>query len=215
MENPDLTNQINQEDENLEKNTQTKKEIKKEIKKELNKNQSKKKYNLKWPITAMIISFVISFSVGIMSEFLISGTGIILTLLLICIILAISIITDMIGVSVTASNVEPFMAMASKKIKGSKEAIKLIKNAEKYSSFFCDIIGDVCGTLAGALGASLTASLVINNEIVLAFVSAGISATIATITIFGKALGKKYAINKGNEIVYKLGKFISFFKKSK
>ena len=61
----------------------------------------------------------------------------------------------MLGVAVAASALEPFVAMASKRVKGSREAISLVKNAEKVSSFASDVVGDICGILSGAVGAAL------------------------------------------------------------
>ena len=116
----------------------------------------------------------------------------------------------------TSADSAPFTAMASKKIRGAKETLSLLKNADKASSFFCDIIGDACGIVCGAIGAAIVAVIAISAEsYVKVLIGAGVSALIAAITVFGKAVGKGIAVNYANSIVFKVGKFISLFKKQK
>ena len=42
-----------------------------------------------------------------------------------------------------------------------------------------------------------------------------VTALVASLTIGGKALGKSFAINKSNTILYKFSKFVSYFYKKK
>ena len=121
----------------------------------------------------------------------------------------------MIGVAVTSADSAPISAMASKKIRGAKEALNILKSADKYSSFFCDIIGDACGIICGAIGASLVALIAINGNIEKVLIGAGVSALIAALTVFGKAVGKSIAVVHANGIVMRVGKFFSIFKRSK
>ena len=60
------------------------------------------------------------------------------------IVIAIGIMFDLIGVAVTVGNEEDFHAQASKKIKGAKTSIKMIRNSAKVSNFCADVIGDIC-----------------------------------------------------------------------
>jgi hypothetical protein len=56
--------------------------------------------------------------------------------------------------------------MSSRKVKGGKIGVKLIKNTSKVSSVCCDVIGDVCGIISGTSGVVIV-SLIIkltNNE---------------------------------------------------
>ena len=39
--------------------------------------------------------------------------------------------------------------MASRKIKGAKETVNLIRNNVKISSFCNDVVGDICGIVMG------------------------------------------------------------------
>ena len=74
-------------------------------------------------------------------------------------IIIINIATDTIGTAVTAADIIPFNAMASRKIAGSKLAIKMIKNADKVSNIFNDVIGDMCGIISGAGAAFIITQL--------------------------------------------------------
>ena len=119
----------------------------------------------------------------------------------------------MIGVAITSADIEPFTAMASKKIKGAKTAISILKNADKASSFFCDIIGDACGIICGAIGASIVGMIAISGNIEKILIGAIASAVIAALTVFGKAVGKNIAVSNANGIVFGVSKFLSIFKK--
>ena len=55
---------------------------------------------------------------------------------------------DIIGVAVTVANEHEFHAKATKKVKGSKDSIKLIRNAPKVANICADVIGDICGVLS-------------------------------------------------------------------
>ena len=93
------------------------------------------------------------------------------------------------------------------------KAVKLKKNADKVSSFCCDVIGDICGVISGAAGVTISALLVSKYHFNLLFVSLVVTAFISSLTIGGKAIGKNIAINKSNIILYEFAKFISIFYK--
>ncbi len=170
-----------------------------------------------WPIKIFFLAFALSLVFSIGSEYLTSATGIIVSILIIVLFIAIAIVTDMIGVAVTACTIEPFTAMASRKVKGAKEAMLLIKNADKVASLCADVIGDVCGILSGAAGAAIvvkvTANLSSNAGVIL--VASLVSAFIAGLTIFGKALGKKFSLDNCNKIILLVGKCLSPFRSKK
>lgn len=165
-----------------------------------------------WPIKVLILSFSLSMLFGILSEMVLSGATIVLSVIIILIFVFIAMVSDMIGVAITASNAQPFRAMASKKVRGAKEALKLLAKSDRVSSICCDVIGDVCGILAGAAGASISVLLIVQNSNALNIIIASlVSATVASLTIFAKALGKKYSINNSEKIVLMVGKFFSLF----
>lgn len=166
-----------------------------------------------WPLIVLMVSLILSFTFSFMSELALSGANLIIAILVIVVFMFISVITDIIGVAVTAATEEPFRAMGAKKIKGSKESIILIKNADKVASIIADILGDICGILSGAAGAVVTAKLVegIVDNMQVVFIASVVSATIAGIIIFGKAMGKKLAMDNCTPIVLLLGKIVNVF----
>lgn len=129
-------------------------------------------------------------------------------------IIFLGVIFDIIGTTVTAANETPFHAMAAKKIKEAKIAVKMIGNASKVSIIFNDVIGDVCGIISGAVGVVIVAKILQlypkGNEILIA---SGISAMIVGATVGGKAVGKKFAITNSNNILYAVAKVVYFIKR--
>ena len=177
--------------------------------------KDKKKPDIKWIIQIMIISFTISLVFSFASEIVLPNVHIVMGAVLVILFVILGLIFDMIGVAVTSADEKPFHSMNSRKVKGADIAVKFKKNADKVASFCNDVIGDICGIVSGSAGAiialSLSASLHIDKFIVSLFVTA----FIASLTIGGKAIGKSYAINKSNLILYKFAKFISYFYKPK
>ena len=177
------------------------------------KNQSKYKKYFHWPLMAFILSITLSMAFGVLSEVALNGANIFIAIAVIIVFLIISIITDMIGVAVTACDIKNFRAMAAKKVRGSKEAIMLKKNADRVSSIFADILGDICSILSGAAGAVVASSLITQNmtDFVGVIVASLVSAVIAALIISGKALMKKYSMEHADGIILILGKILSIF----
>lgn len=171
----------------------------------------------KWPLLVLVIALSLSFSFGVLSEYALSGAGIAVSIVVIVVFIIIAIITDMIGVAVTVAEFGPFRAMASKKVRGAKEAIKLVKNAEKVASVSADILGDICSILSGSAGATVAMIFIGQNEgsFVSILIASAVSAVVAGLTIFGKALGKNYAMKNAEKIVLVLGKIASLFHSQK
>ncbi len=97
-----------------------------------------------WVIFISIITFILSLTFSFISNTAISKLSIIAGLIFLILVIAIGIIFDLIGVAVTVGNEEDFHAQASKKIKGAKTSIKMIRNSAKVSNFCADVIGDIC-----------------------------------------------------------------------
>ncbi|MFQ6752364.1 MAG: hypothetical protein ACLRFL_02215 [Clostridia bacterium] len=188
------------------------------MKKEINKeNKEKPKLKTKklwlWPIIVLVLAFVLSFSFSILSEVALNNASIIIAVIVIFVFVILSILFDMVGLAVASCSLEPFTAMAARKVKGSKQAISLIKNADKVSSVCNDVIGDICGILSGAAGATIVAQIAIasNGGMVEVLIASLVSAIIAALTIWGKASFKRLAINHCTGITLGLAKVINFF----
>lgn len=179
------------------------------------KTNKKNKKNVRntWPYKVFILALLISLCFSILSELVLGGAGIVVAIIVIIVFVALAIVTDMIGVAVTACSKEPFMAMCSKKVRGAKEGLALIKNADKVSSLCADVVGDVCGILSGAAGASIVAKIVIDtqNTMLAILIASLVASVIAGITIFGKAIGKRRAMDNCSAIILRVGKVLSIF----
>ena len=213
-------NEINKNN-NIENNLKDEKEnkVKKtDLKTATNKALKKKQQKWwVWPIKILVIAVFLSLAFSVLSELLLSSVGIIVSVLVILLLLVVGIVADMIGVASTACSVEPFAAMRSRKVKGAKIAMAFVKNSEKVSSICNDVVGDICGILSGAAGASITVKFISQNmgNSIQILIAGAVSAIIAGLTIFGKAICKKYAIDNSTKILLGVGKCLSIFSKNK
>ena len=194
---------IKNELENLKVQTRRKEKIKKEL------------VDVNWVIKIVTISFIISFSLSFISEITVPNFNLVLGIIVALIFIAIGILFDIIGVSVTAANPKVFHSMNSRKVKGADVAVKLKKNSEKVSSFCCDVIGDICGVISGTTSVTIAGLISKTININLLVVTLLVTAIISSLTIGGKAIGKSFAINKCDIILYEFSKFISIFYKCK
>ena len=168
---------------------------------------------LKWLLTVCIISFILSIVMSFASESLIPKINIVFGIIVILLFIFISIIFDMIGVAITASDEKPFHSMASKKVKGSHHSVKLLKNSDKLASICNDVVGDVCGVVSGSAGVLVATSLSAKYNWNMSLSVLIVTAIIASLTITGKAYGKTIAIKNSESITFKVGKFLNIFKK--
>ena len=174
------------------------------------------KVNYKWLLFITFMAVGICGSISLGSELLLQKVELLPAFIILVIIISVGIVFDIIGISVTAADVVPFHAMASKKIPGAQIALKLIKNADKVATFCNDVVGDVCGIVSGSVGAMIAGKIVLNiHNIDLTLIGTGIGTIIGSLTIMGKALGKSNALSNSNEIVFKVAKVIYFFKRDR
>lgn len=172
---------------------------------------NKEKINWKWIITIVIISFLISLFLSFISQMTVSRLPLVVGIIVTLLFIFLGILFDIIGVSVTSADEAIFHSMNSRKVKGANIAVKFKKNADKVSSFCCDVIGDICGIISGAAGTAITAILVTSFNFDLLLTGLIVAAVIASLTIGGKAIGKSFAINKSAIILYEFAKFVSNF----
>lgn len=180
------------------------------------KNKKKKRPYWVWVVFVFFLAIALSLAFGVLSEMFLSGTGVLVAVIIVLVFIVVSIVFDMIGTAVLSCDATPFRAMASRKVRGGKQGLYLIKNSAKIASICADVIGDVCGVLSGAAGASLLLYLVATTatsftQILLASL---VSAIIAGLTIAGKAMLKLYATNNASKIVLLLGKILSVFSRT-
>ena len=162
-------------------------------------------------IVSNTISFTISFGLSFVSEIAIPNLSVVWGILLTLAFVFIGILFDIVGVAVTGADEKVFHSMNSRQVKGSKVAVLFKKNADKVSSFCCDVIGDICGIVSGASASAVSVGLAATFNWNLLLVSLTVAAVVASLTIGGKACGKSFAINKSDVILYEFAKIISIF----
>ena len=158
-----------------------------------------------WLPVIFILTFILSFIFGTVST-LASNMNVLLLSILLVVIIVIGIIFDMVGVAVLSCEEATFHAKASRKITGSKQCIKLIKKANRTSSVCNDVIGDICGIVSGTVTASL---VVLLHDTPL--VSIILTAVVSALTVGGKAISKRIAIEHCEDIVFIVGKLLNKF----
>lgn len=156
-----------------------------------------------------MLAFSISMSLmfGFLSQIILSKTGAIIATGIIFVFVFFAVVFDMIGVAVVSADKEVFDKLTKQKIKGARVGYQLCENCEKVCSFCGDVVGDICSTLCGAGGACIVIAITnnISYESLASIISICVSALIAGMTIFFKALMKEYALNNSNKIILKLG----------
>lgn len=188
--------------------------MKKVYKKQLEKDKTAFA-NYIWIMKITLVAFALSFIFSMLSESIIPNVNITIGIIVLVIFIILGILFDIIGVAVTAADIAPFNSMNSRRIKGADIAVKFKQNAAQVSSFCNDVIGDVCGVISGGAGSIIAINFASIYHFDTFYTVLLVSALIAAITISGKALGKSYAINKSNIILYKFAKTVSYFYKIK
>lgn len=178
------------------------------IQKELRKKK-KELVDKKWIIQIIGMAFLISFVFSFLSETTIPKVNVFLEIIILILFILIGILFDIIGVAVTSSDEAPFHSMNSRKVKGADIAVMLKQNADKVSSFCNDVVGDICGIVSGTASSIIALSLADTFYMNNFFITLFVTAIVASLTIGGKAIGKSFAINKSNYILYEVSKIIS------
>lgn len=178
---------------------------------ERKEKKNKRIVDIKWILKITLLAFILSIGFSFLCEMALPKVDLLIEILLIFLFILLGVLFDMVGVSVTSADIEPFNSMSSRKVRGAKTAVRLIQKADKVSSFCNDVIGDICGIVSGSAGAIVAVSLSNHFSVSPLITTLITTACIASLTIGGKALGKGYAVNKNNIILYKFAKFISRF----
>lgn len=168
-----------------------------------------------WIIKAFLMTFFIALIFSSASNFIIAKYNNTLLLIIICIIfIGIGILFDIIGTAVLTANEASFHAKSSKKIKGSKEGVYLVKNSSTIASICNDVIGDICGIVSGSVGAMLALNISNKINISSVIITLLISSIISSLTVGGKAIGKKQAIKNSDSIIFIAAKILNKFKRN-
>lgn len=189
--------------------------MKKYIKVSISNYSGQKKY--RWAFRMLFIAISMSLFFGYISQTLLSKMGIIVATLGIIAFIFFSVLFDMIGIAAASADIDIIEIWKNENIKGANMAFILCQNSEKLCCFCADVVGDICSTLCGAGGACIVVAITQNvfNENIILFASIFVSALIAGITVFFKALMKEKALKNSNKVLLTLGKICEIFIKQK
>jgi len=165
---------------------------------------------MQWSIFISIVTFVLASVFSVVSTAMLQGVAWGVGVLIVLVIVLIGILFDMMGIASASANERPFHAMAAEKVPGAKQAIAIVRNADRFSNFCNDVVGDICGIISGTASA-LVVVLMIGEAgegegLWTAAVTVVFSAVVSAFTVGGKALGKSFAIHNSIPIVLWIGK---------
>jgi len=171
-----------------------------------NAAKEKRNSNVGWVVAIFLATILISGTISLISEELMSSSGLAVAFIILLFIVFLGIIFDVIGVAVTSADEAPFHAMAARKVPGAREALRLLRKADRVSSICNDVVGDICGVVSGSAGATITVQLIARFGFTLpTVVSLVMSSLVAGLTVGGKAVGKNFAVNASTKIVHNVG----------
>jgi hypothetical protein len=177
--------------------------------------KQKLRLSINWSLTIAVITFVLAAIFTIVSTFTLSGLTWALGMIVVFIIVLIGIFFDMLGIAAAAADEVPFHAMASKKVFGAKNAIHIVRNADRFASFCNDVIGDISGIISGTATAIVVLQLTVayghtDGSIFHYVISVVFTSLVAALTVGGKAFGKTMAMEHSTAIIFRVGLLFYF-----
>ncbi len=157
-------------------------------------------------LLTFILTLVVSFILNAGSNSALAKVGLWPSLLILIAIIGVGVLFDLVGTAVAAASETPLHAMAGNKIPGAKQAIWLVRNADRVASFCNDLVGDISGTLAGAAAATIAFNISSTSTWLKVF----LAAITAALTVSLKRAEKSLAINKATEIIYSTGRLLYY-----
>ncbi|WP_053219258.1 hypothetical protein [Virgibacillus senegalensis] len=171
--------------------------------------------SLRFSLSIAVITFVLAAIFSVISSSVLNGVPWIIGLLIVLVIVLIGIFFDMLGIAATAADETPFNAMASEKVNGSKQALLIVRNADRFASFSNDVIGDISGIVSGTASAIVVLQVAngfgySEGSTVQLVINVVLTSLVAALTVGGKAIGKYLAINSSTHIIFFVGKVVAF-----
>ena len=184
-------------------------------KKKPDKKAKKSNNPTRWAIQVFVISVALSAALSFASGEALEGADLIAAFAVLAAFILLGILFDIIGVAVTAADEKPFHSMAARKVPGAREALGLIRRANKVSIFCNDVVGDICGIISGSTAAVIVLRLQSLLPIRSTALTLAITALVSGLTIGGKALGKTFAITQSTAVLQLVGRILHLFSRHK
>jgi len=180
----------------------------------IHRSKLERKRIAKWIVKITLLALILSVLFSFLSQLVSQKANVWGAFLLLIFLLAINIVGDAIAIATTACELSPLLAMASRKEKGAKTAIYLVKNADKVSSILADVIGDIAGLLSGTF-IVIIAIRFFKEGRALTLANLIFPAIMGSLIISGKALVKVFALKHPQKIVLSFSQFLELFRKRK
>lgn len=168
----------------------------------------------RWALFVTFFTFIVTIALGLLSNNLFTIIPIGGALVIQFVLVGAGVLCDLLGIAVATADMPPFLAMASKRVAGADKAIWLIKNAERVTNIFNDVLGDIFGVLSGFTGATIVVLLLTSVKQLEKYeLYAGVVMTslVAALMVGGKAAGKAFAMRNSRNIVLGMGRLLAFF----
>jgi len=179
-------------------------------------SKPKKNSNTKWVIQAILFTFVLTVMFSAGSSVMLEDVSILIKVAVLVFIILFGVAIGMIGMAAMAADETPFHSMAARKVKGSEEALAILKNRDKVSNFCCDIIGGICGIVSGSSAAFLSVRIVAANPALNATViMLATTGLVASLSVGGNAIATAYSVKYSHRITFFAAKIVRTFKRGK
>lgn len=151
----------------------------------------------------VIAALLVEPSLGTIGE-----VGLLPAFAIILLIILIGVVFDIVGVAAAAADEYPFHAMAAKRIPGARQAIALVRRADRVATFAVDLVGEITAAISGAAGAAVVFRLASGHGLREDLAGTLVIGGIAAFTVGAKAAVKALAIRRANEIIFLAGRVI-------
>ncbi|MGB9791595.1 MAG: CNNM domain-containing protein [Thermacetogeniaceae bacterium] len=169
------------------------------------------RHGLVYALVTFFFSLLLSFLTEVFMRHIVV---LFLAFLLLFVVILIGIIFDMIGFAAAAAELGSLNAMASNKVFGARQAVRLIKNADQVAVICSDVMGDISSTLAGSLGTVIVFRLLAHKPVSdSSIMTTVVTGLVAALAVGGKALGKGIALKEANQIMFRIGQLLAWVEK--
>lgn len=155
------------------------------------------------------MAFLLALFLSLPSQEIISRSSLYAALAILLLVVLLGVIFDMVGVAATAADEAPFHAMAAKKVPGARQAVYLVRHADRVSSLANDLVGDIAASVSGGAALALVYRLSAPEWAPLSL------ALVSALTIGGKAATKGLAMKYAIPMVLWAGKVVGLFWKAR
>ncbi|MEX2462011.1 MAG: hypothetical protein WD469_12095 [Paenibacillaceae bacterium] len=175
------------------------------------------KSSMRWSVLISMVTFVMACIFTITSSSILDGVSWGIGMLIVIILILIGIVFDILGLAAASANEAPFHGMASEKVKGSRQAINIVRNADRFSNICNDVIGDITSVISGAAITVVVIKLMNSfgdgDDLLRTVVTVIFTAIVSALTVGGKAMGKSFAIHFSTFIVLFIGQIFYHLEK--